>query len=163
MKHVKTWEIFEAEYDVFSNKAGEDFWGDTGAGILPICRTTGRLLVAYRSEYVNEPHTWGIVGGKLDDGEKDVEDAAKRELQEELGYDGKFELVPAYVFKSKGGGFEYHNFIGIVEEEFEPTFDWETEKAEWMTLDQLMKLKPKHFGLETLIKESGDIIKKYAR
>ena len=49
MKYLKLFE--EAEY-----------WGKKGAGILPICKETKRLLVPFRSGYVLEPHTWGVWG-----------------------------------------------------------------------------------------------------
>lgn len=163
MRHIRLYEDYNkrSKYDEFSNKSGEDFWGDVGAGILPVCTSTGRALVAYRSEYVNEPNTYGIWGGKLDDGETDPVEAAKRELVEESGYNGKFEIVPAYVFNSPGGGFTYHNFIGVVDHEFKPTFDWETQSAKWVTYAELIRIKPKHFGLQLLIDNSSDIIKKY--
>lgn len=163
MRHLSSWEVFEGKFDQFDNKAGSAFWGDAGAGILPICKSTGKILVAYRSEFVNEPHTYGVIGGKLDDPNEKPEDAAKRELHEELGYNGHFEIVPAYVFEAPNHTFVYHNFLGIVDEEFEAEVDWETEYAEWITLDELVKLKPKHFGLEALLKNSIDLIKKYAK
>lgn len=55
------------------------------------------------------------------------------------------------VFKSPDKKFKYHNFIGIVDKEFETNPDWETERTEWMTLDELRALKNKHFGLESLL------------
>lgn len=166
MNHIDSYSVFEdknSKHAVFANKSGAPFWGDAGAGILPICKTTGRILVPYRSKMVNSPHTWGSgFGGKLDDGETDPLEAAKRELTEESGYDGKeVEIIPAFVFKTTG--FIYHNFIGLVDKEFQPIFDWETETAEWMTLAELKKLKPKHFGLVELLKHSMDIIEKYAK
>lgn len=152
----------ESEYTVYSNTKGGKFWGDQGAGILPICRKTGRLLVAMRGEQVNEPHTWGIFGGKMDDGET-PEEAANRELTEESGYTGKFEIIPAFIYVSPDEKFKYNNFIGIVEDEFQPEYDWETEYAKWMTLDELLKAKPKHFGLRKLLDKSMEIIKKFAK
>lgn len=156
--------MFEAdsEYTVYDNKHGAKFWGTEAAGILPICRETGRVLVSFRSEQVNEPHTWGTFGGKMDEGEK-PEDAARRELVEETGYDGKYELIPAYVFVAPGKKFHYHNFIGLVDKEFEPTYDWETEDSKWLSLKELVELKPKHFGLKKLLDKSMDIIQQFAK
>ena len=160
LEHLKSFEIFESEYEIFSNTKGGKFWGDQGAGVLVICPKTKRLLVAMRSDFVNEPNTWGIIGGAVDKGET-PEQGARRELVEETGYKGKFELIPAYIFQSPDHTFQYSNFIGIVEKEFKAEYDWETAYAEWMTLDELLKAEPKHFGLEKLLKESIDIIKKY--
>jgi len=147
----------------FANDAGEKFWGNLGAGVLPICKKTGRILVAYRSKYVNEPHTWGIFGGKLDeeDGEDDLQVVAKREFVEETGFSGDVRLIPAYIYKAKG--FEYHNFIGILDDEFEPELDWETEKTKWINFDELEKLYPKHFGLKALVQNDLDKIKMYSK
>lgn len=163
MIHIKPFQLFEvSDATVYNNKKGGKFWGDQGAGILILCRTTGRLLVSMRSGEVNEPHTWGIFGGKMDEGET-PEEAAKRELLEEAGYEEKFELIPAYVYVSPDKTFTYNNFIGIVEKEFDPEYDWETDYAKWFTLLELMDVKPKHFGLKKLLDKSMDIIKKFAK
>lgn len=158
-------EAGEGKYALFANKSGDTFWGDFGAGILPISKTTGKILVAYRSAYVNEPHTWGVWGGKLDvEDDNKLIDAAKREFKEESGYKGSVDLYPAFIFKSPNGSFEYYNFIGIVGKEFIPNLDWETETFKWVTYDELINLNNKHFGLEALLKDkkSHDIIKKYS-
>jgi 8-oxo-dGTP pyrophosphatase MutT (NUDIX family) len=165
LEHLKTFSVFEkeTEYTLYTNKKGGKFWGDMGAGVLIICSATGRILVAMRGDQVNEPNTWGVFGGKMDPEDKTPEDAAKRELTEESGYRGKFEIVPAYVYVAPGKVFTYYNFLGIVEKEFEPEYDWETNYAEWMTLDELISAKPKHFGLKKLLEKSMDLIKKYVR
>jgi 8-oxo-dGTP pyrophosphatase MutT (NUDIX family) len=167
MKHLYEWTIFnEAMYDTFQNKSGEKFWGEAGAGILPICTSTGRILVGKRSKYVNEPGTWSGFGGMIDD-DDELEDpslAAKRELEEETGYVEDIKIIPAFVFRSDSGGFVYYNFIGLVDTEYEPEYmDGETDDFKWITLDALEHLHVKHFGLENLLKHSGDIIKKYAK
>lgn len=151
-------ELFEADYE---NDSGQPFWGNVAAGILPISTSTQRILVAYRSKYVNEPHTWGVIGGKLDSGD-DIKSTAMREFDEETGYSGHIEMLPGYVFRTSG--FEYHNFIGILDDEFTPRRNWETEKFEWVTYDELMELSPKHFGLKSLLGDSKSlaIIKKYS-
>jgi len=164
MEHIKSFKLFEKEtkYTTYDNSKGGKFWGDQGAGILPICKNTGRLLVSFRSKEVNEPHTWGIFGGKMDTDETPME-SAKRELIEETGYEGNFELIPAYVYISPNEDFKYHNFIGIVETEFEPEYDWETESSKWLSMSELLELKPKHFGLKKLLDKSIDIIKQFAK
>ena len=168
MRYIKTFEQKLGANHVNANSAGDNFYGNQGAGILPICIKTGRILVAYRSIDVNEPHTWGIFGGAIDateydDASRAPEQAAMDEMYEESGYEGSIDIIPAYIFKTPSGSFTYYNFIGLLEHEFEPRLDWETESAKWITLQQLYELKPKHFGLEALIKNSGDIIEKYAK
>ncbi|NPV13062.1 MAG: NUDIX hydrolase [Ignavibacteria bacterium] len=119
-------------------------------------KKTKRILLNYRSKYVNEPYTWGIYGGKLDSDE-DIINTVKREFLEESGYDGQIDLIPAYVFRSVNGTFEYHNFIGVINDEFEPELDWESEGYKWVTFDELLSIKPKHFGLEELLADSQSI------
>ncbi len=162
-EHLKTFEDFkETEYTVYDNTKGGKFYGDKGAGVLIISKDTGKILVAKRSEEVNEPGTFGIFGGKMEDGETPKQ-AAKRELEEESGYEGHYEIIPAYVFKSDDKTFTYFNFIGLVDAEFEPSYDWETEYAEWISFKEFINIEPKHFGLDALIKNSLNIIKKHSK
>ena len=161
MKNLKTFEEFGGQ--IYTNVSDDGaFWGNIGAGIFPICTETKRILMPYRSKQVNEPNTWGIWGGKLDDMEtNDPRVAAKQEFLEESGFNGDIKLIPAYVFQTPNKSFTYHNFIGLLNKEFEPELDWETESFKWMTFEELMNLEPKHFGLEGLLKNSMGIIKKY--
>jgi len=148
----------------FDNDSGDNFWGNIGAGILVYAKNTKKFLITYRSAFVNEPHTWGIIGGKLDDDvQSDIETAAKREFKEETQYKGNInELIPLYVFKTDTGSFEYHNFLGIIDNEFKVELDWENEDYKWLTLQELLEINPKHFGLDNLLndKKSLDILKK---
>lgn len=128
----------------------ERFWGNRGAGILIIAQDTGRLLLVHRSPYVNEPGTWGIPGGKIDDEDESPNHAAKREAQEELGYTGSIQIQPAHVFKA--GDFRFHNFIGVVPTEFKAKLDWENDDADWYSIDDLPS--PLHFGIESLLSNS---------
>jgi 8-oxo-dGTP pyrophosphatase MutT (NUDIX family) len=137
------------------------YWGKGGAGILPLCSETKRFLIPFRSSKVKEPHTWGVWGGKIEDHEfNDIEKAALREFKEETRCTKPMVLKPLYVFKD--GTFEYHNFLGILEEEFTPILNRETNKAEWMDFYDLIALERKHFGLAALLKHSLSIIKKYS-
>ena len=138
----------------------ESYWGTIGAGIVPFCKTTKRFLVGHRSAYVLEPHTWGGFGGKLDIDEgvdEAIEEAAVRELEEETRYSGNIELIKGFVFKDKN--FEYHNFIGIVDEEFTARLNWENDESKWITYQELLSLPRKHFGLDRFLKESEVLFK----
>jgi len=136
----------------------EEYWGSRGAGILPIAKDTGRILVAMRSPYVQEPNTYGVWGGAIDSDEK-PEKAAEREFDEETGFRGPMKMIPAYKFKD--GSFTYHNFLGIVDSEFNPRLNWETASYKWITFEELVDLRPKHFGLKLLLKHSGTLIQKH--
>jgi 8-oxo-dGTP pyrophosphatase MutT (NUDIX family) len=145
------------DYKNFVNE--RQYYGLAGAGILPVCVSTGRVLVGLRSYHVEEPHTWGTFGGKLeiDEGiDETIKVAAIRELEEETEYYGHIELVDAYIFTD--GSFSYHNFFGLVDEEFEPELNWENDDAVWYTLEELNILSNKHFGLKALLHNSMDIL-----
>ena len=139
-------------------------WGTIGAGIVPFCKETNKFLVGLRSEEVLEPHTWGGFGGKLDIDEgvdETIKEAAKRELEEETGYSGSIELIKGFIFKERN--FEYHNYIGIVDKEFEPILNWENDEARWLTYEELLRLNNKHFGLKRFLKESKEIFENLAK
>lgn len=171
MKYLITFNemIGSGNYASFHNKSGASFWGNCGGGVLPICTETGRILLPFRSRYVNEPHTWGVWGGKIDEeegqGESDIQEVVKREFMEEGGFDGDIKLIPAYIYKAPGGVFTYYNFIGLLDHEHQPTLDWETESFKWVTFDEMMEIKPKHFGLQGLLNDMKSLttIKKYAK
>lgn len=149
MKHIKTFESYvETE--------GREFWGTIASGVILVCLTTKRILLGYRSENVMEPHTWGSFGGKLDDEDLTIKEATLRELEEETEYTGDIELIPAYIYKH--GSFEYHNFFGVVKEEFEPTLNWENDSSKWFTYAELKRLPRKHFGLVSLLEHSSDLL-----
>ena len=142
--------LVETDYTEYDNDSGAPFWGNKGAGVLAFCTETGKFLLDHRSEYVNEPDTYNVYGGKLDEhtGEN-LRHVVTREFYEETGYSGDIELIPLYVFKTKG--FEYHNFLGLIDHEFEPQNSWESQGHVWVTWDELLSFPNKHFGLSDLL------------
>lgn len=142
------------------------YWGTAGAGILPLCVKTGRVMLALRSSQVMEPGTWALFGGKIEPGEA-PEEAAVREFREETFYNGGFDLVQLFTFRDRESGFSYYNFLGLFKKEFSESAveeSWEADAARWMTLQQALKIRPKHFGLKALFadRESLEIIMSYA-
>lgn len=134
------------------------FWGKQGAGAIILAKSTGRILLPYRSSRVEQPNTWGVWGGAIDQGE-DPKEAVKRELHEEVGYDGlDIELIPLYIFSDEKSGFKYHNFLAIVADEFRPELNWETDNFKWVIFGEWPQ--PLHFGLKALIQHSGNNIQK---
>ena len=143
-------QIIESDYDHGHALATTGFWGAQGAGAIVMARTTKRFLLPFRSGSVEQPHTWGVWGGAIDRDE-DPEDAARREVEEEAGYSGHVEMHPLVVFQK--GTFKYHNFLAVVDDEFEPRLNWESEDAEWFTFGDWPS--PLHFGLSYLLQHSG--------
>jgi 8-oxo-dGTP pyrophosphatase MutT (NUDIX family)/GNAT superfamily N-acetyltransferase len=150
------------------------YWaGDGGgaSGILPICSTTGRIGLAWRSSAVSQGDCWGTIGGVIQKG-MNAQESAKMELAEETGYQGSLRLIPAFTFQD--GSFKYQNFIGLVPSEFAlhpmsggghgVDFADETDALEWVTWEQLqVELEHNggtfHSGLVKLIEQSGDAIR----
>ena len=171
MKYLKEYN----EY-FYTPKSNKRYWGSKAAGVLVFCNTTKKFLIGLRSEEVEQPNTYGTFGGKFDPDDTTAEYVAKRELWEETmnykniphhmykeSFTYHVKLIPLYIFKDDG--FEYHNFLGIIADEFEPYLNWENEDTEWVTFNELMKIKPKHFGLQGLLNDpkSLEIIKKYSK
>lgn len=141
------------------------FWGEQGAGCLILARSTGRYLIALRSVHCQQPQTYATIGGAIDSGESPV-DAMRREVVEECGYFGEIiDIKPVYLFSRQtraGTEFNYHNFVVLIEHEFEAHEHWETEKFLWVTFEELSVLDPKHFGLEELLNNSGHLLSEYS-
>jgi 8-oxo-dGTP pyrophosphatase MutT (NUDIX family) len=150
----------------YSDEQG--YWvgsGNAASGVLPVCTSTGRVCLAWRSPHVNQGNCWGTIGGAVKEG-MTPEASARHELSEETGYRGSLSLHPAYTFKS--GKFSYRNYIGEVGHEFDlrPQGDsaWETEALEWGGLDEWMRearAKPGDFHPDVLalLRESGGLIR----
>ncbi len=123
------------------------FWGRAAAGALVLARSTSRLLIAHRAEGTLQAGTWGTWGGAVDAGESALETVA-RELSEEAGFDRAFDAVPLMVFEH-GTGFTYSNFLVVVDQEFDPVLNWETQGFGWFAYGEWPD--PLHFGLEKLL------------
>jgi len=146
--------------ELFENQEHQDaldstgFWGKQAAGCIIVSNRTKRVLLPFRSLGVEQPHTWGTWGGAIDESES-PEAAVRREVAEETGYSGSIGMVPLYVFRK--GTFAYHNFLAIVEDEFQPTLDWETESARWFEFGKWPS--PLHFGLAGIFQDRPSLDK----
>ena len=129
------------------------FWGRRAAGCLFLAKNTNRLLIAHRSDKVLEPNTYGTWGGALDGTETPLQ-GVMREVQEETEFYGDVDYVKLSVFKHDSG-FEYHNFLAVVDQEFEPQLNWETQGFKWVLLGHWPN--PLHPGLYTLLNQSSNI------
>ena len=159
---------------------GQDTWQEkgeyykAGAGILPICEFTGRMLLCLRKYKAGDDDSgkWSLAGGMMDEKELKMSadvgsrEAALREFKEETGQKDPFtRLISSYVYKSPDGSFAYYNFIGIVPEEFEPKLNEEHEDYKWFSTADL-KLVPRelfHFGIKLFFANDEKTILEYAK
>lgn len=105
---------------------------------------TKRYLYLLRND-VKYPMTWGLPGGKCEDGETLMQ-TIQRECTEELGYMPDYvKLVPLDQFNSTDNAFCYHTFFCCVASEFKPILNIEHLGYAW--IDSTCWPKPMHPGL----------------
>lgn len=99
------------------------------AGVIPFCINTNRILVMQRSHWQDAPLTWSCYAGGAAPKETPLK-TALREFWEETGctpaFSQLFEL-PVY----RKNNFQFHTFVGIVVDEFEPHDSDETFRYSW--------------------------------
>lgn len=105
---------------------------------------TQRYLYLMRNDN-RHPGTWGLPGGKAEDGES-LMDAIRRECVEEIGEFPKYiKLLPLEMFTSNDDHFTYHTFFCCVEDEFRPDLNHEHIGYAW--IDSGTWPRPMHPGL----------------
>lgn len=135
------------------------------AGALIYAMDTRMFLVTLRGPDGSDPGTWCSVGGKIEDGET-PEQAARREIEEEVGYALKDRMVlhPALTFENKS--LTFFNFIGVVKHQFFPTLDEESDGYAWikivnegqsLSLDLSKVPNPIHYGLASLLNDPHSV------
>lgn len=142
--------------DHWDKLASTGYYGAQGAGCLFLAQDSGRVLLALRSAEVEQPRTWGVLGGAIDKGES-PEAAARREAQEEAGADA-VKLIPLLVFRDKQ--FRYHNFLAVVPTEF---VAHDLQRKGFVESDEFRWVKfgawptPLHFGVRALLADQKSI------
>jgi len=126
------------------------FWGRRAAGCVLLAESSGRFLLPKRAPGTLQAGTWGTWGGAVDDDET-PEDTVRRELSEEAGYQGQATLYRLYTF-SHQSGFTYHNFLAVIDKEFTPVINWETEVTDWFKFGHWPE--PLHFGFQAVLDDA---------
>lgn len=145
----------DPEDEDFEDFDGDErvYWGQEGAGLL--LRTPTRVLLMHRSSQVNEPNTWGVVGGAVHTGE-DPKVAAHREALEELGRVPAYHIADKFVFKD--AGFQYTTFIAQVDEsvpeKWRPQLNWENVDWAWVPRGEAKRYRL-HFGVKPVLAKIG--------
>lgn len=132
-------------------------WGSdhiTAAGALIIAADSLKVLTVLRSHQVDDGGVWCGVGGKID-GLETPEQAARREIAEEVGYSGPMSLTPALLFENDW--LTFHNFIGVVPKQFIATLNHESDGYSWTDLEKIPR--PFHFGLQSLLSDADSYTK----
>jgi len=159
------------------------FWGNVGAGILPLSKKTCRVLIQHRSNHVNEPGTWGIIGGAVSKvstlygigevfeeigvPEEKIREGMMDEFREETDFRGKVTPVSKFnVFEAFDWDgekvFEYHSYVGTIDDEFTPPTNkddpykfWEAEDYKWVDVKALLDSAGDEEKFERIIGKRG--------
>lgn len=101
-----------------------------GAGMIVYCDETGRFLLVKRSPTCDYPGTWCGLGGGVEDGEG-LSEAVRREAFEEAQFPEDAPCDLHYIGCQESPGFEFHNYLGVVPEEFDPVLNNEHTEHQW--------------------------------
>jgi ADP-ribose pyrophosphatase YjhB (NUDIX family) len=115
------------------------------AGFL-LWAPTGRLLLLLRGADGSAAAVWSLPGGHIEPGETE-DAAARRELEEETGYDGP---VDVFGRVDRAG---YVTLFGTVDEELEVDLNDEHVEAGWFMEDDLPQ--PIHPGVVGALRDGG--------
>jgi mutator protein MutT len=130
-------------------------WLKRAAGIL---FTDGRsILLLKKAKNGDNAGTWGLPGGKSNEGETEIDNAV-RETKEETGIPS----IPGYRFDSmttKNGGKKFTTFFYRVPDSFDVKLSKEHSDFEWVKFEDLNS-KNLHPKLKSNIAECLHVIKK---
>ena len=117
-----------------------------GAGILPIAKSSGKMLLGLRTCSPSKG-TWASFVGHAESNETQRQTAI-REFQEETGFTDKVEELEPWI----GNDQTFHLFIGSVPTEFKPKLNKEHSEAKWFSYSEAKKLQNMHPKLNRLFK-----------
>lgn len=118
------------------------------AGCLIYAADTGNYLLGYRAPEVLDGNSWCGFGGKIEKGEPE-EVAARREIAEEIGYEGPMDNKLLYVYESPV--LRFTNYLSIVPRQFFPKLNWESAGYVWAKRENFPHLR--HYGLVALLED----------
>lgn len=125
----------------------------SGAGALFYAQDTGNFLLVLRSAEGDEPNTWCGLGGGIEEGEK-PDEAVRRESWEEAKFPEEAPCDLRYIGCHEQPDFRFHNYLGLVPEEFTPVLNEEHTDHQWCSWDKFPKnMHPKM--MEALGTEMG--------
>lgn len=142
-KRRRLWPFRES--DRIDEQEGSDI---RAGGAFIIAASTKRILFAKRAGDGDASGVWACLGGKIEPGES-VEEAIRREIEEEAGWSGDIDLDRIYTHRDPD--LIYYNHIGIVQDEFEPNLNDEHSDYAWVRFGEWPK--PLHPGIEEVLRD----------
>jgi ADP-ribose pyrophosphatase YjhB (NUDIX family) len=116
----------------------------TGVGTIFVSTHTERILLNLRAEHKTHSLCWSLWGG-MAEGEETPKETLYRELSEEMGFVPPIsKIYPFDIYESKDKHFRYYSFVCIVEEEFIPILNAESDGYAWLKIG--VWPKPMHEG-----------------
>ena len=125
------------------------------AGALFFARDTGRFLFLHRTQSKHS-QVWGLAGGTAESGETAWQ-ACEREIAEEIGAQTITKTIPLERFRSRDAEFEYHTYMCIVDQEFQPILNHEHDGYAWVAYSAWPK--PLHYGVKNTLNKKINYIK----
>ena len=123
------------------------------AGAIFISKSTKRVLLNFRSQHVNKGSTFGFWGGKIKTGETIIE-GLSREIREEMGFIPEHDnTITMNIFTSDDNKFKYYSFVVIVEDEFIPNINEESDGYLWCNITNLPRQL--HMGAKVILEEKS--------
>jgi 8-oxo-dGTP pyrophosphatase MutT (NUDIX family) len=116
----------------------------TGVGCVIYARNTQRFLFLLRSGNTKYSKTWGLPGGKVEQGESTIE-GLRREILEEIGTVELSNFKHLETFTSDNTKFTFHTFYAAVEKEFIPDLNREHVGYCWVPIKEYPR--PIHPGV----------------
>jgi len=114
------------------------------AGILPIAKNTGRILLGRRSLFdASFPNHWSLFGGTFEDSDGTPKETAKREFKEETKCTYDYSISKKPIDVRMNNHINYYTYIGIFDNEFVPYVNGLDEHSKehqdygWFELEQM--------------------------
>lgn len=121
-----------------------------GVGALFYSTNTKRFLLLKRASFCDEPYTWGIVSGSVENNENNVQ-ALQREIFEETGLSEKFKIIQPSFLIFRKSNFTFYNYLVLTNNEFIPSMtDFENTQFVWT--DKIENINNLHFGVKYILK-----------
>jgi isoleucyl-tRNA synthetase len=110
----------------------------TGLGVgIVISNEQGQILMMKRNE-PGRDQVWGIVGGKLDPEDKNIDDTIVREMKEEIGIEPKEFNIHGYAIDVfEGRLFKTYHATAIVDKEPQPPASDVATELKWFDIEDL--------------------------